>query len=162
MSITKKQDGIGLVLSICKNLIEMNGGEIMAKSQLGKDLLLVSPPFVSFGTFCQFCHLFPVCYLLPVSPPFASFAILEVNFESQFNKQVRYALPHTIRRKRILIIYPVENVRNSMLKYLKRIDAAFDTFDKGIKAAKVYKELNGRPAYDIAFISLYEIMMSQE
>ncbi|KAF0560071.1 protein-histidine kinase [Gigaspora margarita] len=36
MSITKKQDGAGLCLSICKNLVEINGGEIKVESQLGK------------------------------------------------------------------------------------------------------------------------------
>ncbi|KAF0561665.1 PAS domain S-box protein [Gigaspora margarita] len=64
----------------------------------------------------------------------------------------------TIRQKRILIIHPVENVRITMLKYLKRIKKvdAFDTYDKAIIEAKKYKELFNIFAYDIAFISLYE------
>ncbi|RIB23437.1 hypothetical protein C2G38_2072812, partial [Gigaspora rosea] len=36
MSITKRQDGTGIGLSICKSLGEINGCEIKAESQLGK------------------------------------------------------------------------------------------------------------------------------
>ncbi|RIB22804.1 histidine kinase-like ATPase [Gigaspora rosea] len=83
------------------------------------------------------------------------------NFEflsSLLDKQFDDQMCCTIRQKRILIIHPVENVRNTMLKYLKRIKKvdAFDTFDKAIREAKKYKELFNIFAYDIAFISLYE------
>ncbi|RIB14257.1 hypothetical protein C2G38_2195631 [Gigaspora rosea] len=51
--------------------------------------------------------------------------------------------------KRILVIHRVESMR------IKKVDA-FDTFDKGISAAKRYSVLYNKPAYDIAFIDLYE------
>ncbi|KAF0512849.1 protein-histidine kinase [Gigaspora margarita] len=88
MSITEMQDDIELGLSICKNLVEINGGEINVDNQLGKG----------------------------------------------------------------------KDARNAMLKYLKMIEKvdAFDTFDKGIIAAKRYKELNNQSAYDIVFIRLYK------
>ncbi|CAG8487451.1 13906_t:CDS:2, partial [Racocetra persica] len=39
----------------------------------------------------------------------------------------------------------IEDARNAMLKYFKSIKVdAFDTFDKGIRAAKEYKELNNQ------------------
>ncbi|CAG8818320.1 9089_t:CDS:2, partial [Racocetra persica] len=48
--------------------------------------------------------------------------------------------------------------RNAMLNYFKAIKKVdtFDTFDKGISAARSYRELNNQCAYDIVFIGLYE------
>ncbi|KAF0541358.1 protein-histidine kinase [Gigaspora margarita] len=119
MSMTKKQDGTGLGLSICKSLVEINGGEIKVESRLGK------------GT--KFWFTWKVEFL----------SITSSLCETQFDEIIGYS----IRQKRILIIHPVENVRNAMLKYLKRTEKvdAFDTFDNSIKKA-----------YDMAFISLYE------
>ncbi|RIB02857.1 hypothetical protein C2G38_2226662 [Gigaspora rosea] len=134
MSITKKQDGARLGLSNCKNLVEINGGEIKVESQLGKGSK------VSFTWNVE---------ILPME---------SLSTETQFNKQTSYVLPCTIRKKRILIIHSAENLRNSILNYLKSAEKVdtFDTFEKGIKAVKSYKELYDQFIYDIVFIGLYE------
>ncbi|CAG8805638.1 14216_t:CDS:1, partial [Racocetra persica] len=134
MSITKEKDGAGLGLTICKNLVEINGGEINVESKVGKG--------------SKFSFTWNVELLKMASLP----------IETQFNDQIIYASPNSIKSKRILIIHPLENMRNSMLKYLKKIEKvdAFDTFDEGIIAAKTYKEINSLFAYDIVFIGLYE------
>ncbi|CAG8576981.1 3000_t:CDS:2, partial [Scutellospora calospora] len=134
MSITKKQDGTGLGLSICKSLVEINGGEINVKSELGKG--------------SKFSFTWNIERISMTNLPIGT----------QFNRQINYVLPSALRKKRILIIYPVEGVRNSILKYLNRVERVdtFDTFEKGIRAAKAYKELYDQFAYDIAFIGLYE------
>ncbi|KAF0544560.1 protein-histidine kinase [Gigaspora margarita] len=127
-SIIKNQDGTGIGLSICKSLVELNGGEIKVKSQLEKG--------------SKFWFTWNVELLSK-----------KFSLETQFN-----VLSYALRQKRILIIHPIEDVRNAMLKYLKKFEKvdAFDTVDKGISAAKSYKELHDRPAYDIVFIGLYE------
>ncbi|CAG8839766.1 36081_t:CDS:2, partial [Racocetra persica] len=77
---------------------------------------------------------------------------------THFDQISSYILPNITKQKRILIIHPLEDVRNAMLNYLKAIEKvdAFNTFDKGISAAKNCRELNTQSAYDIVFIGLYE------
>ncbi|RIB22806.1 hypothetical protein C2G38_2243074 [Gigaspora rosea] len=131
MSITKKQDGTGLGLSICKNLVEINGGKINVESQSGQ------------GSKFWFTWNFEFLSM-------TSSSLLGPKFDEQIS--------YVIKRKRILIIHPIENVRNTMLKYLKSVEKvdAFDTFDKGIREAKNYEELHSKFAYNIVFIGLYE------
>ncbi|CAG8442393.1 9607_t:CDS:10 [Scutellospora calospora] len=142
-SITRKQDGTGLGLSICKSLVEINGGEINAVSQLGKG--------------SKFWFTWNIELSSSITSTLSKFSTSSL-LETKFDEQINYVLPHVIRQKRVLIIHPIESVRNAMLIYLKRIEKvdAFDTFDKGIFAAKVYKGLYNRSAYDIVFISLYK------
>ncbi|RIB16461.1 hypothetical protein C2G38_1509293 [Gigaspora rosea] len=135
MSITRRQDGTGLGHSICKNLIEINGEIINVESQLGKG--------------SKFWFTWNIELLSSMTT---------ISKFRQFNEQLIYILPHAIRQKRILIIHPVEMMRNVILNYLKKVEKvdAFDTFDKAIRAAKAYKESHDKPAYDIAFIGLNE------
>ncbi|KAF0511698.1 protein-histidine kinase [Gigaspora margarita] len=141
MSITRRQDGTGLGLSICKSLIEINGGEINAESQLGK------------GSKFWFTWNIELLSSMTTSSKFKTPFL-----SMQFNEQLIYILPLAIRQKRILIIHPVEMMRNVILNYLKNVEKvdAFDTFDKAIRAAKAYKESHYKPVYDIAFIGLNE------
>ncbi|RIB01090.1 hypothetical protein C2G38_2256355 [Gigaspora rosea] len=134
MSMTKTQDGTGLGLSICKSLVEINGGEINVKSQLGKG--------------SKFWFTWNIELLSITS---------SLSDTTQFG-QISYVLPHVIKKKRILIIHPLEDTRNALLNYfkaVKKIDA-FDSFDEGISAAKSYRKLNNLSAYDVAFIGLYK------
>ncbi|KAF0552645.1 protein-histidine kinase [Gigaspora margarita] len=128
-SLTRQQDGIGLGLSICKNLVAINGGEINAESQLGEG------------------SKFWFTWNIDLVPSI-----------SRFSDQISFALPSFILSKKILVIHPVESARNAMLKYFNMINNvdAFDTPYKGIQEAKRYKELHHRSAYDMVFIRLYE------
>ncbi|CAG8712214.1 7819_t:CDS:1, partial [Scutellospora calospora] len=82
MSFTKKQDGRGLGLSICKNLVEINGGEINVESELEKG--------------SKFWFTWNIELL----------SMTQSLLETQFDEQISYAT----RKKRILIIHPVEDV----------------------------------------------------
>ncbi|KAF0511708.1 protein-histidine kinase [Gigaspora margarita] len=141
MSITRRQDGTGLGLSICKSLIKINGGEINAESQLGKG--------------SKFWFTWNI-ELLSSMTTISKFKTPLLSMQS--NEQPIYILPHAIRQKRILIIHPVEMMRNVILNYLKKVEKvdAFDNFEKAIRATKGYKVSHDNPAYDIAFIGLNE------
>ncbi|RIB22581.1 hypothetical protein C2G38_2173668 [Gigaspora rosea] len=119
-SITKMKYGTGFGLSISKNLVEIYGEEIKVESELGKG---------SKFWFTWNVELLSITSLL---------------LNEQFD-QISYVLPQAIKHKRILIIHPVEDVRNASLKYFKRIEEvnAFDTFNKGIRAAKNNHLLRG-------------------
>ena len=97
MSITKMQDGTGLGLSICKSLVEINGGEIDVESQLGKG--------------SKFWFTWNI-ELLSITSSLSN--------TTQFD-QISYVLPHVIKKKRILIIHPLEDTRNALLNYFKTI-----------------------------------------
>ncbi|KAF0555760.1 hybrid sensor histidine kinase/response regulator [Gigaspora margarita] len=104
ISMTKKQDGAGLGLSICKNLVDMNGGEIKVESQLKK------------GS----------------------------NFH--LHGMLNYYQWHLYQWR--------PNLINKQIIF-EKVDT-FDTFEKGIKAVKIYKELYDQFTYDVVFIGLYE------
>ncbi|RIB20586.1 hypothetical protein C2G38_2178990 [Gigaspora rosea] len=133
ISIIETQDDTRFGLSICKNLVEINGGEIKVENELKEG--------------SKFWFTWNVELLSITS------SLLNTQFD-----QMSYVLPQTMKQKRTLIIHPIEDARNAMLKCFKRLKEvdAFDTLDKGIRAAKKYKELNNQSAYDIIFIKLYE------
>ncbi|RIB10547.1 hypothetical protein C2G38_2205778 [Gigaspora rosea] len=134
MSMTKTQDGTGLGLSICKSLVEINGGEIDVESQLGKG--------------SKFWFTWNIELLSMIS---------SLSNTTQFG-QISYVLPHVIKKKRILIIHPLEDTRNALLNYFKAVKNidAFDSFDEGISATKSYRKLHNQSAYDVALIGLYK------
>ncbi|CAG8736978.1 32671_t:CDS:2 [Racocetra persica] len=127
-SLTRKQDGTGLGLSICKNLVAINGGEIKVESKLRQG-----------------------------SKFWLKWNIELIENLSKYQEKFHF-LPDFIRSKRILVIHPVENARNSIINHLKSIENVdvFDTFDKAVQKAKDYVELHKKFAYDLIFIGLYE------
>ncbi|RIB30314.1 hypothetical protein C2G38_2152904 [Gigaspora rosea] len=123
------QDSIGLGLSICKNLVKINGGEFKVESQLGKG------------------NKFWLTWNIDLLP-----------INTRFNSQISYILPYFIMLKQILVIHPIESARNAILKYLKMVKNvdAFDSLNKGIQEIKNYLNLYNQSIYDIVFIRLYE------
>ncbi|CAG8615862.1 916_t:CDS:2, partial [Racocetra persica] len=140
-SVIGQHNGASLGLSISKQLVEINKGEIGAESRLGRG--------------SKFWFTWNI-ELLPIS------AISKfVNDSSSIlssNEAISNILPLHLRLKRILLIHPVESARIAITNFLKNFEkvGVFDTCDKGIHAAKHYKELYNHAAYDIAFINLCE------
>ncbi|CAB4483024.1 hypothetical protein RhiirA5_503824 [Rhizophagus irregularis] len=135
-SMTRRQDGTGLGLPICKQLVKINGGEMGVQSELGKG--------------SRFWFTWLVESSLSWSP-------IPITSISQTPPGLN--LPTTIRLKRVVVIDPVETARNALVKLIgssvERIDS-FDSFSEGVSAAKVWRETHNGPLYDIAFFNVNE------
>ncbi|RIB10548.1 hypothetical protein C2G38_2205780 [Gigaspora rosea] len=142
MSMTKRQDGTGLGLSICKSLVEINGGEIDVESHLGKG--------------SKFWFTWNI-ELLSITSSLSN--------TTQFD-QISYVLPHVIKKKRILIIHPLEDTRNALLNYfkaIKKIDA-FETFDEDNEkeVMKAMLELRGLEMKNNNLIIIFIVFPNNE
>ncbi|RIB28185.1 hypothetical protein C2G38_2239667 [Gigaspora rosea] len=120
------QDSIGLGLSICKNLVTINGGKFEAKNQLGKG----SKFWFTWNIEPLLLLNSPTNYILP------SYIILK-----------RILVIHPVESARNAIL--------KYLKMVKKVDA-FDTLSKGFQKIKNYLELYNQSIYDIVFIRIYE------
>ncbi|RIA99503.1 hypothetical protein C1645_869890 [Glomus cerebriforme] len=140
-SMTRRQDGTGLGLSICKHLVKINGGDMDVQSELGKG--------------SRFWFTWAVEPLSLSATPVASIS----HPHTELSEQTGLIIPTTVRSKRVLVIDTNATARNALIKLIgssvERIDA-FDSFNEGIKTAKVWREIHDEPLYDIAFFNVHE------
>jgi hypothetical protein len=97
---------------------------------------------------------------LPLSAtPITSISQIPKPIELSAGEQTKLIFPSVVRSKRILVVDPVETARSSLVKLIgtsvERIDS-FETFDRGILMAKVWRETYNEPLYDIVFCSVRE------
>ncbi|CAI2162842.1 17492_t:CDS:2 [Funneliformis geosporum] len=142
-SMTRRHDGTGLGLSICKHLVSINGGELRVQSELGKG----SKFWFTWNIEPLAMSVTQTTSIPQISQPLTS-----------SEEPTTLTFPSMIRSKRVLIIDPVENARNSLVKLIRAsIDVvdAFDSCEEGINKARQLKaEQNGSP-YDLVFLNVY-------
>ncbi|KAF0537248.1 protein-histidine kinase [Gigaspora margarita] len=132
-----QQDGTGFGLLACKQLVEINGGEMGIESQLGK------------GTkfwFTWNVEIVQASYAQKTSKHYINSS--KILFDRLNNRNLRH----------ILLIHPFKNIRDAIKicsKNCFNIDL-FDTYNEGIKTAKYYKELYNQAPYCMAFINIDE------
>ncbi|KAG9305216.1 hypothetical protein G9A89_010724 [Geosiphon pyriformis] len=136
-SMTRRQDGTGLGLSICKHLVTLNGGDLGAQSELGK------------GSRFWFTWNVGVAALPNPLTTTSKFPFAETIF----------AIPDTIKSKRVIIVDSIEASRSAILAMLSPFIEKVDTFDdcsKALIAAKALNEIYCDLPFDIIFFNLNE------
>ncbi|KAF0537243.1 PAS domain S-box protein [Gigaspora margarita] len=132
-----QQDGTGFGLLACKQLVEINGGEMGVESQLEKG---------SKFWFTWNVEIAQGSYTKETSNYYIN------SSKMLFNRFTNCNL------KRIMLIHPLKNIRDAITICFKDcfdIDL-FDTYNEGIETAIYYKELYNRPPYCMAFINIDE------
>ncbi|KAF0537242.1 PAS domain S-box protein [Gigaspora margarita] len=132
-----QQDGSGFGLLECKQLVEINGGEIRVESQLEKG---------SKFWFTWNVEVVQGSHTKKTSTRYINSSKL------LFDRLTNHNL------KRILLIHPFKNIRDAITICFKDcfdIDL-FDTYNEGIETAIYYKELYNRAPYCMAFINIDE------
>ncbi|KAF0537249.1 protein-histidine kinase [Gigaspora margarita] len=132
-----QQDGTGFGLLACKQLVEINGGEMGIESQLGKGAKF---------WFTWTVEIVQASYAQKTSNHYINSS--KILFDKLNNHNL----------KRILLIHPFKNIRDAIKICSKNcfdIDL-FDTYNEGIKTAKYYKELYNQAPYCMAFINIDE------
>ncbi|RIB30720.1 hypothetical protein C2G38_2238079 [Gigaspora rosea] len=137
LKIIQQQDGTGFGFLACKQLVEINGGEIGVESQLEKG---------SKFWFTWNVEIVQESYTKKASNYYIN------SSKILFNRLTNHNL------KRIILIHPLKNIRDAITICFKDcfdIDL-FDTYNEGIETAIYYKELYNRAPYCMAFINIDE------